>query len=110
MVKKIKFYLNLLKLNASYFFKHPIKFVKDYISDFKKCSMKQKIKKLLLTAVGIYLVYNAFIIVFSLILFLAICGAVVPISGDNETIEMLTNAYRARHGEDPQNLNNVYRG
>lgn len=109
-MKKIKFYLNLLKLNTRYFFKHPIKFIKDYIEDFKKCSIAQKIKKLLLTALGIYLVYYAVAFVIALILVIGICGAAVPISGDDEIVEMLTNAYRARHGEDPQNLNNVYRG
>lgn len=109
-MKKIKFYFNLLKLNTIYFFNHPIKFIKDYIEDFKKCSILQKIKKLILTAIGVYLVFYAIGAVFVILLGLAMCGIVVPLPNDDESIEMLTNAFRARHGEDPQNLNNVYRG
>lgn len=108
-MKKIKFYLNLLKLNTSYFFKHPIKFIKDYIEDFKKCSIAQKIKKLLLTALGIYLVYYAFLFVFIIILCLAMCGIAVPISSDDKEIDELIEAYYARHGEYPQNFEDLYK-
>lgn len=77
--KGLKYWFGRLSENVKSFFKHPIQYTKKWIEDFKKCSTKDKVKKVLLTVLGAYVVYRLIIIAIGILLALLIIPIFVSV-------------------------------
>lgn len=93
-------WLKILGANVRAFFKHPVQYSKGYIEDFKKCDAKGRIKKALLTIVGVYVCYQAIIFVLAFILVAGMVGG--------SDYYVLTGRFVDRFGREPENDYELY--
>ena len=90
----------MLGVNVREFFKHPILYFKSWIDDFKKSDLIGKIKKILFTAIGIYICYELLIFVIIIIFFLGLVGG--------SDYEVLRGRFVDSHGREPNNDYELY--
>lgn len=72
--KGLKYWFYRFIGNVKSFFKHPIQYIKKWIDDFKKCSTRDKVIKVILTALGAFIAYKliiAAIVIFVFLIFLS---------------------------------------
>ncbi|MDD3218654.1 MAG: hypothetical protein PHC41_08075 [Lachnospiraceae bacterium] len=102
--KGIKFWWKYLCGNVKNFCKHPKQYVKGYIEDFKEADTKGKIKKVLLTALGVFIVYRLIIIAVILFVFMIIIGSYF---GQSDA-EYFSKLFYDKHGRWPESDYEMY--
>jgi len=96
----MKKWIKILGTNIRGFFTHPILYLKEWIKDFKENDLLGKIKKILLTAVGIYVCYE-------LIIFAIIAVVILGMIGGSD-YEVLRGRFCDSHGREPDNDYELY--
>lgn len=98
--KGIKFWWGYFCRNVKAFFRHPIQYIKGYIKDFKEADMNGKIKKILLTILGLYVFYRMIILVFAVLLVAGMVGS--------SDYYVLAGQFFDKHGREPENDYELY--
>jgi len=97
----MKKWIKMLGTNIRGFFSHPILYLKGWVKDFKESDLIGKIKKIILTGIGIYICYELLILTVIIIVILGIFGG-----GGN--YEAMRGHFFDTHGREPENDYELY--
>jgi len=96
----MKKWIKILGANVRAFFKHPIQYIKEWVKDFKESNLKGKIKKIIMTSLGIYVCYYAIAFVICIVIVLGMVGGC--------DYEILKGRFYDNHGREPENDYELY--